>query len=342
MVQISRYPLLSHLRSEPSQHVLHFRRGKLVGKGRGLTFWFRPLNSAIAALPAEDLEVPFLIHGRSKDFQEVNVLGAITYRVTNFELLAQRVDFSIQLATGLYQQKPLERIASAITELAQQLSIDLLAEAPLVALLAVGCEQIRQRIDIGMSSNTGLSEIGIAVVAVRVSSVSPSTEVEKALRIPMRETIQQDADEATFKRRAHAVEKERSIQENELQTKIELARRESLLIEQRGTNERRRIADEVESAQIAAQGQANRDELDANARALGIRAVEGAKVGAERERMLIYKEFPPEQLMALAVQELAGKLKTIREVTVTPDHLGAIIKQLGLVVPSPGAIQKAG
>ena len=40
------------------------------------------------------------------------------------------------------------------------------------------------------------------------------------------------ADEAAFARRAMAVEKERAIQENELQNRIELAKKEEGLIEQ--------------------------------------------------------------------------------------------------------------
>src|SRR5262249_21376544 len=155
----------------------------------------------------------------------------------------------------------------------------------------------------------------------------PSAEVEKALRVPVREAIQQEADEATFRRRAQAVEKERAIQENELQNKIELARRERQLIEQKGDNERRRITDETDTAKIAASGQAERTEVLARSRAAEIKAVEEARVGAERDRMLIYREFPPDRLMALAVQELAGKLKEIDHVTVTPDHVGELLKQ---------------
>jgi hypothetical protein len=128
----------------------------------------------------------------------------------------------------------------------------------------------------------------------------------------VRETIHQEADEATFRRRAQAVEKERAIQENELQNKIELAKREALFLEQRGDNERRRITDEADAARIASDGAAMRYERDAQARAMGIRAVEEAKVIAERERMHIYREFlRRKRLMALAMQELAGKLNNV-------------------------------
>jgi hypothetical protein len=44
-----------------------------------------------------------------------------------------------------------------------------------------------------------------------------------------------------------AVEKERAIQENELQNRIELAKREELLIGQQGQNERREAQEIVEA-----------------------------------------------------------------------------------------------
>jgi len=50
--------------------------------------------------------------------------------------------------------------------------------------------------------------------------------MEKAMEAPIRECIQQEADEAAFARRALAVEKERAIKENELKNQIELAKRD--------------------------------------------------------------------------------------------------------------------
>lgn len=329
MANITRYPVLNHLRAEPSQHILRYSRGRLVSNGRGLAFWFRPLNTAIALVPAEDLETPFLFQGRSKDFQEVNVQGVVTHRVTDPVRLSERIDFSIDLNSGLHRHKPLERIAGSITELAQQLATDYLSAGELQRLLASGSEEIRQRIEAGLRADQGLSDMGISLVAVRVSAVSPSPEIEKALRIPIRETIQQTADEATFKRRAQAVEKERAIQENELQSKIELAKREERFIEQKGMNERRRVLDEADAAKTVATSKAERYEVEARSQAVGTKVIEEAKVTAERERMAIYREFTPERIMALAVQELAAKLNNINQVTITPDHVGSLFKQLG-------------
>ena len=79
-------------------------------------------------------------------------------------------------------------------------------------------------------------------MSVRVSSIKPTADLEKALETKTREKIQQEADEAMFERRALAVQKERAIAENELQNQIELSIREEQLIKQQGQNEKHRIS----------------------------------------------------------------------------------------------------
>ena len=97
MARISRYPVLSHLRSEASTHVIRYRNGRAVSTGRGLAFWFRPLDTAIAEIPLDDQELTFLFHGRSSDLQEVVAQGIVTFRVTDPDVLAGRIDF-LQMA----------------------------------------------------------------------------------------------------------------------------------------------------------------------------------------------------------------------------------------------------
>jgi hypothetical protein len=92
-----------------------------------------------------------------------------------------------------------------------------------------------------------------AVVGVRVVALRPEPEVEKAMRTPTREQVQQQADKATFECRAVAVERERAIGENELQTQIELARREEQLVSQRGANARREAEENAAAGAIAAE-----------------------------------------------------------------------------------------
>ena len=105
--------------------------------------------------------------------------------------------------------------------------------------------------------------------------------MEKALQTPTREQVQQEADRATFERRALAVERERAIGENELQTQIELARREEQLVAQRGANARRQAEEAAAADRIETEARPAATERLAEAQADGDRAVGEAEAAAE-------------------------------------------------------------
>ena len=160
---------------------------------------------------------------------------------------------------------------------------------------------------------------------MRVAEVAPTSEMEKALRQPTREAIQQQADEATFGRRALAVEKERAIAENELKNRIELTRREEQLVGQSGANERLRAQEQAAAEKIKALSADERGRLKAQREADEIDLVESARLRAERERAEIQSAIPPEVLTALALAELAGQLGQIDHLTVTPDLIAPLL-----------------
>jgi regulator of protease activity HflC (stomatin/prohibitin superfamily) len=330
MAAITTYPLVRHLRAEPTAYVLRYRRGRLIASGTGLAFWFRPLHAAVAELPIDDRELPFLFRVRSADFQEVTVQGAISFRVADPARLAERVDFTIDLESGRWLQAPLEQVAALLTQLAQQFVIDELARAELRAVLARGVAPLRERIAAGLAEEPALAELGLHVVAVRVAAVAPAADVEHALRQPTHEAIQQQADEATFARRALAVEKERAIAENELQNRIELARREEQLVARSGANERRRAEEEAAAQKIEAEAKDERGRLAARREADTIDLVEAAKLRAERERAEIQGAMPPAVLLALALRQLAGELGKVEHLTITPDLVAPLLERLSV------------
>jgi len=325
MAHITPFPFVRHLRAEPTIHVLRYRRGRLVQQGAGLAFWFRPAKTGVAEVPLDDRELPFLFHVRSADFQEVAVNGAITFRVTDPELVARRVDFTIGLATGRWTHAPLEQVAGLVTQLGQQFVTDELARRDLRTILADGVAPIRERIEAGLAAEPALAELGIQVVAVRVAQVAPTAEIEKALRQPTREAIQQRADEAAFARRAAAVDKERAIAENELGNRIELARREEELVGREGANARRREEERAAAEHVAAQAEDERKRLAAQREADATQLLGDAHLRVERERAEIQAAMPPEVLLALALRELATQLGKVEHLTITPEMLTPVL-----------------
>ncbi len=328
MSEIRKFGPLRHLRAEPTTWVLFYKNGKMKKSGRGLSFWFGPLGASVVEVPLDDRELPFLLAGRSADFQDVHVNGVVTFRVDEPELLASRLDFSIDTRSGRFNSEPLDKLAIVVRELGQELAGSFVARAPLRALLDQGIDVIRDEIQRGLVAAPGLTSLGLEIVATRVASVKPTAEMEKALQMPTRERIQQDADEATFGRRALAVDKERAIAENELGNQIELARREEQLIAQRGQNEKKRITDDAANKRIEAEANARNVKLNSEAQAESIRVLELSRVNAERERMEIYRSLPPAALMGLAARELAGKLQTIEHLNLSPDLLGSLLERV--------------
>ena len=333
MTDIATYPVIRHLRAEPTEHVLRYRKGSLINAGAGLAFWFRPSAAAIAAVPLDDQDLPFVFHARSADFQELTVQGVITYRVADPERIARRVDFTIDLRSGQWTETPLEQVNGLLVQMAQQYVIDELMTLELRAILATGVAPIRERITAGLSAEPTLGELGIEIAAVRVAGLAADNDVQRALQQPTREAIQQQADEATFGRRALAVEKERAIAENELANRIELARREENLVTQDGANERRRAEEQAAAGAIKAQATDQVERMTAKRRADALHELEGAKLAAERERADINTRLGSQILLAIAAHELAGQLGKVEHLTITPELITPLLTRLATRAP---------
>jgi regulator of protease activity HflC (stomatin/prohibitin superfamily) len=339
MAQLTRLFLFRHLRSEATRHVVHYRSGHKTLSARGASFWFLPMSASVSEVPVDDQELPVVFAARTGDFQAVTTQGVVTWRVSQPEVAAERLDFSLNLDKGTWGQQPLVQVGSLLGELAQQIANAWLGEAQLSVALTTGVEELRARILAGLRADQAVASLGLEIVGVRIASIRPEVEVERALQTPTREAIQQEADKATFERRAVAVERERAISENELKTKIELARREQDLIVQKGTNEKRRLTEEAEALKIkanaelerqaaATRAEVERSRLTTAAESSRLREIGEANNETEQSRVAIYSALPAHVLMGLAAQQLAENLPTIQNLTFTPDMLSAALGQL--------------
>ena len=329
MADIARYPLFRHLRGTATTHVQHVQNGKSRHTGSGQSFWFRPLSAVLSEVPIDDRELPLLFHARTVDFQDVTVQATLTYRLADPAVAAARVDFSIDPDTGRWRAMPLEQVASLLTETAQQHALDLLARTTLTTALTNGVATVREAVAEGMAANSRLVEIGIALIGVRVVAIRPEPEVERALQTPTREQVQQEADRATYERRAVAVERERAISENELQNQIELAKREEQLVAQRGANARRQAEEAAAANQIDTEAEAARAQRLAEANAAGTRMQGEADAASEAAKLDAYRDVPQATLLALAARELAANLPEINSLVLTPDLIAPVLARLG-------------
>ena len=339
MAHITHRPFFNHYRGTGTAHVVHLKHGKVAHQGVGQAFWFRPLGTVLSEVPVDDRELPLVFRGRTADFQEAAVQGSVTYRFADPVKAAGRLDFGLDPATGAAQGTPLDQVAGLLTELAQQHALSLLASLPLADALAEGPAAVRARIVEGVSGDPRLAETGIEIVDTRIVAIRPEADVERALRAPARELIQQQADRAGFERRAEAVNRERAIAENELQNRIELATREEQLVAQQGANERRKAQEAAEAAKIMAVADAERVKIAATAEAERVRIAAAATAEHTRElgeaeaaavaaRMHAYAGQDPRILLAIAAQSLAGSLPEIGTLNLTPDVVTTFLSSL--------------
>ena len=211
MADITTVPFARHLRSSTTSWVRHTRSGAVVHEGNGQSFWFRPLSAILSEVPVDDRELPMLFHARTLDFQDVTVQATMTFRVVQPALAAERLDFGLDDATGRWRSDPLGQLGALLTQSAQQHALEVLAGLTLVEALTRGYAEVRAAVIEGVRADGRVAATGLEVVEVRVVAVRPEPEVERALQTPTREQVQQDADKATYERRALAVERERTI-----------------------------------------------------------------------------------------------------------------------------------
>jgi len=328
MATISTYPFVTHLRSTATMHVLHRSRGRLRHTGPGAAFWFRPMSAAISEVPVDDREQPVLITVRTADLQQVSAPGTVTYRFVDPALAATHVDFSVQLKTGAWAETPLETVGSAIHGATAAAVTQALVGSDLRTALTTDPAWLAATVRAALAADERLTSTGLAVVGVRFAVLRAEPDVERALQTPAREAIQQEADKATFERRAVAVEREAAIGQNELANQIDLAARAEQLIAQKGTNARREAQEKAAAGAIATAAEAARTTQLAQAQAEADQVVGAAAAETERAKLAAYTGMPRDLLLALAAREAAASLPQIDQLVITPDLLSWLLGRL--------------
>ncbi|WP_029067934.1 SPFH domain-containing protein [Jonesia quinghaiensis] len=341
MSVIRTFPAFSHYLGSANADVIHLNRGALKHRGIGQSFWFRPQTSVISEVPATDQEQPVVFHVITRDQQDVTVQVNVTYRFTDAHLASQRLDFGVFPARRKHEQQAdgRQRVGVIIGQSAQSIGVTLFATLNLNATLEHGIIRLHEALIDGLTADPRLTSTGIEILGVRVLSVRPETAIEKALQTPVRERLQSEADRATYERRAQAVERERTISETELASKIELARRREDLLTQEGANAQREARETaasalittkstIERSRLEAASSAERKTLLAEARAAEITVIGQAEANKENALMQAYATVGRDVLTALALRDAAAALPNIGNLTVTPDVLTGLLGNL--------------
>ena len=163
-----------------------------------------------------------------------------------------------------------------------------------------------------MTSNEAIKELGLEVVTVSILAVSPSLETQKALESATREQILQQQDNAIYKRRNAAIEQERIVKENELNTEIKVAEKEH-------ENQMLRQKNALEEVELESKLRKEQADTKAYANEVVLKALES--MDKEVLLAILLSGMDSKTLIAKAFNSLVENTDKIGNLNVSPDLL---------------------
>jgi regulator of protease activity HflC (stomatin/prohibitin superfamily) len=324
------------IKVEPTKYLLQYKGGKVIREGAGLSFFYFGPTSTLVTVPVGSVDVPFIFNEVTTDFQEVNIQGQVAFRVADAKKTAHMLDFSLDASGRRYSSEDPTKLAQRIVNV-----VKVLAQRELQALslreALKAANDIATRVSKALIESTELAALGIELLGVSILAIKPTPETSRALEAETREKILRESDEAVYARRNAAVEQERAIKENELNTEIavEVKKRQIRETQMEAEKAIQEKQHELAAAELAAEVEQEkmREELvalasenakrEAEAKAFALQAVMTSLSGVDPKTLqaLATVGMESNQLIALAFQGLAERAEKIGELNISPELL---------------------
>lgn len=328
------------MKVQPTDYVLEYRKGKLAREGAGLAFFYFGPTTSLVRIPVASVDVPFIFREVTSDFQEITIQGQLTYRVSDPKKLSQLMNFTLAPWGQEYASDDPQKLPQRLINHVQVLTRSSLQTMPLRQALASSHELV-DSVRKGLLESEAIASLGIEILGLSILAIKPTPETSRALEAEAREQILREADEAIYARRNAAVEQERAIKENELNTEIAVENkkrqiREAQMDAEKSVQQKKRELQEAEMATSIALEEKNKELValagrnakeQADAKAYGIAAV--MKALAETDPKILQAMtnagMDPGQLVALAFKELAENAEKIGQLNISPDLLRELL-----------------
>lgn len=331
----------SYIKANPNTYLIQYRNGKVIREGAGLSFFYFAPTASLVSIPLETTDVPFMFQEVSRDFQEITVQGQATYRISDPKILAGMMNFTLAADRKTYLSEDPQKLSARVITTVQVQVRSLLQSLPLEDLLR-GSSELERGVRERVAEAQAFAALGITLVDLSILAVKPNPDTGRALEAHVREQILKQADDATYARRNAAIEQERAIKENELNTdlaveaKMRQIRDAQLGAEQAELEKRQQIQDQDMSGRIALE-ERNREftglrtenartEADANAYAVAALMQAVRDVDARVLQALMVGQADSRTLIAQAFQGLAENAGRIGELNISPDLLQTLAK----------------
>ena len=300
---------IAYKKFEPTEYVMKVKKGKVTQKGLGLSFFFNTMTESMMVIPTTAFDASFAFNDiMTSDFQCISVQGDISYIITDYEKASKMVNFSYkdkkEYAEVLKEAK--QKMAKRIINLAK-VYVTKFISGKNVREAIISADELAGMLKETMKDDETVKEFGLELISISILGILAQADTRKALEAATREEILKQQDDAIYKRRNAAIEQERIVKENELNTEIKVAEKQKEKREK-----------EMEMKRLVQEKQA---ELDAQKLANDIRLEEEncrfVDLQTENEK----KKSDANALILKASLEIGDKADKIGVLNVSPDLL---------------------
>jgi len=331
---------IKFIKFQPNMYVLKYKHGKIVEEGHGLSFFYYSPTTSLVAIPISSIEAPFIFEESTQDFQRITIQGQVTFRIQDVKKISELLNYTLNNSGKEYISDDPEKLPQRIINIVQVLIKKEVGHLDLKHALK-STEELTQTINETIKTYPEVMSLGIEILGVAILAITPTKETSRALEAEAREQILKEADDAIYARRNAAVEQERIIKENELNTEIAVERkkrqiRETQMEAEKALQEKQHQLEEdqmnfsitlEEKKKELVELAVENSKAEAEAKAYGISAMMEAfqNVDPTTIQSLATVGMEPDTLIALAFQGLAEKADKIGQLNISPDLLRELL-----------------
>ena len=219
---------MKFVKFSPNDYVMVVKNGNVVKEGIGLSLFYNEMTTNIMVAPSTAFDGTFAFDDLvTSDYQRVCVQGVTTYMLTDYNKATQMLDFSYNRHVPIYEKTAatMALLEKRINNIIKAIVIREVSKKDVRTIIRLA-DEMAVSVAEKLSQDESIAKLGVSIVGVNILGINPNVETRKALEAAAREQILKEQDDAIYMRRNAAIEQERVIKENEINTEIKVAEKE--------------------------------------------------------------------------------------------------------------------
>jgi regulator of protease activity HflC (stomatin/prohibitin superfamily) len=333
---------IQYIKVTPTQYILHYRGGRLRRAGAGLAFFYFKPSASIVVVPIGSADVPFIFNEISADFQAITIQGQLIYRVKDAQHVASLLNYTVDGRPEQYISEDPQKLPQRLINLLQVLVRAEVQRLPLKSAIH-STDAVATAVMSKLGQGSELGNLGVEVLGLAIQAIKPVPEMSRALEAEAREEMLRRADQAIYDRRNAAVEQERKIKENELNTEIAVEEKKrqiretvvdaNLAVEAKEQEVRKsklngQIALENDRKQlVAARSENVKVEAEAQAYSIEASLKPLSKLEPAVLQVLAVQNTDPRLMASMALKEIAQNAGKIGNLNISPELFELLMRE---------------